>query len=185
MENDKIFTLITHDDGGKPQEKTISIKASTFFNRAFDECSHSRVIVDEDLWSVECQDCGEKLDPIRFLIKLAQNESQEEFRIQKLKNEYKRIIDILAVKTNTRCKHCGKITPINTETDIKKLGLLLRYTDTKKNRELNERVSKVRCIDNDEGIGRWKHEFYILREAGKKMIYVCKYCGEAIIEEEV
>jgi predicted RNA-binding Zn-ribbon protein involved in translation (DUF1610 family) len=185
MENDKIFTLITHDDDGKPQEKTISIKASTRFNKAFDECSHSRVTVDEDLWSVECRDCGEKLDPIRFLIRLAQNESKEEFRIQKLKNEYKRIIDILAVKTNTRCKHCGKITPINTETDIKKLGLLLRYTDTKKNQELNKRISRTRCTDSDEGIGRWEHEFYILREMERKKIYVCKFCGEVIIEEEV
>jgi ribosomal protein S27E len=182
MEN-KTFTLLAHDDNGKPVEKTISIKARTHFDKAFDECPHNQVIIDEDLWSVECSNCGEKMDPVRFLVRLAHDEAWEEFRIQKLKHTYKRITDILAIKTKTRCEHCGKITTINTEADIKKIGLLLRYADTKKNQELNKTVSKNRCGENDEGIGRWEHEFYLLRETQKIKIYVCKYCGKTVAEE--
>jgi ribosomal protein S27E len=182
---DKTFTLITHDDDGNPQEKTISIKARTYYDKAaINECEHNQVIVDEDLWAVECKDCEEKLDPIRFLIRLAHNESREEFRIQKLRNEYKRITDILAIKTKARCEHCGKITTINTEANIKKIGLLLRYVDTKKNNELNKLVSKIRCGENDEGIGLWEHEFYLLRETPKVKIYVCKFCGKTVMEEK-
>jgi ribosomal protein S27E len=180
---DKTFTLLTHDDNGKPVEKTISIKARTHYDKAFDECPHNHVIIDEDLWAVECSNCGEKLDPIGFLIRLGRDESWEEFRIQKLRNEYKRITDILAIKTKTRCEHCGKITAINTEADIKKIGLLLRYVDTQKNQELNKKTSKKMCGENDEGIGRYEHEFYLLRENPKNKIYVCKFCGTTIAEE--
>jgi ribosomal protein S27E len=181
---DKTFTLLTHDDNGKPVEKTISIKARTHYDKAFEECPHNQVIIDEDLWAVECSNCGEKMDPIRFLIRLAHDEAWEEFRIQKLRNEYKRIQDILAIKTRTRCEHCGKITTINTEADIKKIGLLLRYVDAKKNQELNK-MSKTRCAENDEGKVRWEHEFYLLRETKKIKIYVCKFCGEVIITDEL
>jgi ribosomal protein S27E len=182
MEN-KTFTLITHDDNGKPVEKTISIKARTYFDKTFGECPHNQVIIDEDLWSVECSTCGEKMDPIRFLIRLAHDETRQELRTKKLINEYKRIIDILAIKTKTRCEHCGKITTINTDVDIKQLGLLLRYVDTKKNQELNKK-SRTRCGQNDEGIGLDEHEFYLLRETSENKIYVCKYCGEVIITED-
>jgi ribosomal protein S27E len=181
---DKTFTLITHDDDGNPQEKVISIKEKTYYDKAIGECEHSQVIVDEDLWSVECSQCGEKMDPIRFLIRLAHNESREEFRIQKLRNEYKRIIDILAIKTNTRCKHCGKITPVNTEGDIKKIGLLLRYVEMVKNQELNKRAGYWCNGTNDEGHVSGEHEFYLLRETPKDKIYVCKYCGKTVTEEK-
>jgi ribosomal protein S27E len=180
---DKTFTLLTHDGNGKPVKKPISIKARAAFNKAFDECPHNQVVIDEDLWAVECSNCGEKMDPIRFLIRLAHDEAREECRTQKLRDEYKRIIDILAIKTKARCGHCGKITTINTEADIKKIGLLLRYAGTEKNRELNKTASRKICGENDEGIGRYEHEFYLLRETPQNKIYVCKFCGEKITEE--
>jgi ribosomal protein S27E len=183
VENDTTFTLITHDDDGTLQEKTVSIKAKTSWDKTFDECEHNQVLVDESLWAIECRNCGEKLDPIKFLLKLARKESMEESRIQKLRREYKRITDILAIKTNTRCKHCGKITPVNTEADIKKIGLLFRYVDTKKNQELNE-MPGHRCGESDEGTIRWEHEFYLLRETPKVKIYVCKFCGKTVTEEK-
>jgi ribosomal protein S27E len=180
---DKTFTLFTQDDNGKLVEKTISIRARTHYDKAFDECPHNQVIIDEDLWTVECSNCGEKMDPIRFLIRLAHDEAWEEFRIQKLRDEYKRITDILAIKTKARCEHCGKITTINTEANIKKIGLLLRYVETKKNQELNKMTSRKICGENDEGTGRYEHEFYLLRETPKNKIYVCKFCGITIAEE--
>jgi hypothetical protein len=179
----KTFTLITHDNNGKPNEKAISIKARTRFDKAFDACFHNRVTVDETLWAVECRDCGEKLDPIQYLLNLAREEAMEEFRLDAIKRHHKRIQDILAIKTKTRREHCGKITTINTESDIKKIGLLLKYVDVKKNRELNEGTSKKRCGENDEGIARYDHQFYLLREAPKNKIYVCKFCGITITEE--
>jgi len=181
---DRTFTLITHNDDGTPKEKTISIKSRTHLDKYFDECSHNRVTVDEDLWSVQCRDCGEKMDPIKFLIRLAHEEVGEEFRITNLRREYKRITDILAIKTKTRCEHCGKITTINTEADIKKIGVLLRYVDTKKNQALNK-ISKPRLCSGirDNGCGYSEHEYYLLREIEGVKIYVCKYCGQTITEE--
>jgi ribosomal protein S27E len=180
---DKTFTLITHDDSGKPVEKTISIKARTSFDRVFDKCPHNQVIIDEELWAVECRDCGEKLDPVHYLLSLAKDEAFEGFRLDTIKREYKRIQNILAIKTRTCCEHCGKMTTINTEADIKKIGLLIRYVDTKKNQELNKKTSRKMCGENDEGIGRYEHEFYLLRETAKNKIYVCKFCGITIAEE--
>jgi hypothetical protein len=184
---DKQFTLLTRDDDGNPIEKYISIEAITRFNKKFDVCRHTHVKVDEDLWNIECQTCGEKLDPIRYLVNLAKDESREEFRLKKLDQEYERITDILAIKSKTRCQHCGKITTVNTEGDIKKIGLLLRYVDTKKNQELNKKVPRNlltnSCGTGYDGYGRNEHEFYLLRESKEKNIYVCKYCGKTIIEE--
>jgi hypothetical protein len=45
-------------------------------------------------------------------------------------------------------------------------------------------LSKIRCRENDEGIGQWEHEFYLLRETPKAKIYVCKFCGKTVIAGE-
>jgi ribosomal protein S27E len=180
--DEKTFTLITHDDEGNPQEKTLSIKARTQWDKKPGDCTHSRVVVDESLWKVECEDCGEMLDPIHYLLGWARGERAEETRVSELKREYKRITDILEIKTRTRCEHCRKITAINTEGDIKKIGLLLRYVDTGKNRALNKGCRYGECGIDDQDCRRLDHEFYLMREVSGKKLYVCKYCGKAIWE---
>lgn len=74
----------------------------------FDKCQHKRVEVDEIAAEVECKDCGQKLSPIAVLVRLAREESRLRFRIeqnQKLKAE-------LDKKTRTKCRHCGRMTPV-------------------------------------------------------------------------
>jgi DNA-directed RNA polymerase subunit RPC12/RpoP len=183
---DRNFTLITHEEGGKSVERIVSIKVRTRFDKKFDECTHNRVSIDEELWSVQCRDCGEKMDPIKFLVRLAHEEVGEEFRITKLRQEYKRITDILAIKTKTRCQHCKKVTTINTEADIKKIGVLLRYVDSGKNAELNKRIRRFEDMchgERDDGHRNSNHEYYLLRETEGIKIYVCKYCGQTVNEK--
>ena len=183
--SDKTFTLITHGDDGQPVEKTISIKAKTNGRRKPKDCKHRHVMVDEELWGVECRDCGEKLDPIAYLVRLANDEADMEWRVDELRQERNRIMDILALKTKTRCEHCRKMTTINTEGDIKKMGLLLRYVDTGKNEELNSKKRTGGCKGKrDDGTEKWDCEFYLLRETAKDKIYICKYCGTTITEEK-
>jgi len=179
---DETFTLITHDRDGNPQEKTVSVKRKRRIDKRLDECQHNQILVDDELWEIECLKCGEKLDPVNYLIRLAGEEDVMEYRLNTLRREYKRINDILAVKTKTRCEHCGKLTTVNTEADINKMGLLLRYVDTQKNNELNKRNM---CHGlRDDGICHINHEFYLLRENETAKIYVCKYCGQSITEGE-
>jgi ribosomal protein S27E len=104
---DRTFTLITHEGD---RERTISIKAQFDRDRGAQECKHTCIVVDESLWTVECTDCGEKLDPIHYLIQLAREERYVEFRIDELKKAHKRIMEVLEGKKRTRCKHCGKYT---------------------------------------------------------------------------
>ena len=41
----------------------------------FDEgCKHIRIIVDANLRTVECRDCGYKLDPVEILLQIASKE---------------------------------------------------------------------------------------------------------------
>jgi hypothetical protein len=124
------------------------------------------------------------MDPMKFLIRLAHEETGEEFRMSNLRREYKRVSDILAIKTKAQCEHCKKITTINTESDIKKIGLLLRYVDTKKNQELNKESKSRLCGVRDSGYTSYEHEFYLLRETEEVKIYVCKYCGQIITEKK-
>jgi DNA-directed RNA polymerase subunit RPC12/RpoP len=106
------FTLIVRGSAGELQERTVSIKARLNCNKGHGDCKHTHVEVDESLWSVECQDCGEKLDPIQYLVQLAKEENFVRYRVEELKEEHKRIMEVLEKKTRTRCEHCGKYTRI-------------------------------------------------------------------------
>lgn len=71
-------------------------------------CQHKRVEIDERLAEVECRDCGEKLNPIHVLVRMAREESMWKLRLesmQKLKAD-------LDEKLRTKCRHCGQMTPV-------------------------------------------------------------------------
>ena len=105
---DRTFTLITQKDG-ETKEQVVSIrKKKTEFNG----CRHNSAVVDKALWRIECAECGESLDPIQFLIRLAEDEAVAEMRLEAAEREYKRINDILKVRMHTKCEHCGKSTKI-------------------------------------------------------------------------
>lgn len=71
-------------------------------------CKHVNMVVDENLDVLECEDCGERLNPISALIRLAREES----RLERLIKEVNVSIEKLDKKKRTQCRHCGKMTPI-------------------------------------------------------------------------
>ena len=75
---------------------------------AIGKCQHKRVEVDELLAEVTCRDCGEKLNPIAVMVRMAQEESRLGRRIAELKQLQ---VD-LEKKQRTICKHCGRTTPV-------------------------------------------------------------------------
>jgi len=89
-------------------KKIISIKDKVSA-RFQGECQHVHVMVDDDLNTLECIDCGALLNPIAYIAKLAKQESRQWNAIQSLKDRYN------AVKEKTRCKcqHCGQMTRID------------------------------------------------------------------------
>jgi len=73
-------------------------------------CQHTQVEVDEMLAEVKCKCCGERLNPIAVLARLAREESRFEWRRQELDVARKRFEQ----KTKTTCEHCGRMTRIKT-----------------------------------------------------------------------
>ena len=147
------------------------------------ECEHNNVTVDEALWLIECDDCGKALDPIQYLIMLARDQERLELRAYKLRNECQRVSDIISLKTKVRCEHCNKMTAINTDSDARKLGLLLKCVNDAKNNELNTKAGSGNCDRYAEGFNKYLHEYYLLRELPEKRLYVCKRCGKSIWED--
>jgi ribosomal protein S27E len=118
---DRTFTVISNENG-KIHERSISIKKK---EAKFGSCKHDSVLVDKDLWNIECADCGEILDPIQYLVNLAGEETLSKFRLDTMQEEYMRIEDVLKKRTHTKCEHCGKSTKITgwTSPDLSDNGL--------------------------------------------------------------
>lgn len=76
------------------------------FKRAKSECEHLSIVVTEGLWRIECDDCHEKLDPVAWLLKRADEEGAMEWR-------FDRLAKALAKRKRTKCQHCGKMTSIS------------------------------------------------------------------------
>lgn len=72
------------------------------------KCQHNKFIVDQELATVECGLCGEKLNPIWALGQLCDKEG----RAHRTYERVKKLTEILDGKTKCKCKNCGKITPI-------------------------------------------------------------------------
>jgi len=105
---ERTFTLITKK-GDKVHERVVSIQEK---KKKSTDCQHDCALVDEDLWQIECAECGEILDPIHYLMEIAKEERMVKFRLDGMKAEYERIKDALKNRTRTRCEHCGKQTKI-------------------------------------------------------------------------
>jgi hypothetical protein len=98
------------------------------------------------------------------------------------------MMEVLETKSKTKCQHCGKITTVNTEGDIKKQGILLKYVSPEKNKALNNQCKKpVNCHSGTRhGIyqGYEDHEFYHLRQDHDgNNLYVCRFCGFSMWEK--
>lgn len=69
------------------------------------ECKHSRIVVDSMLAGVKCDDCGEELNPVAVLHRMACEQSLWSF-------ENKKRVELmrqLSFRTSKKCPHCGKM----------------------------------------------------------------------------
>ncbi len=76
--------------------------------RLVESCAHRAILVDVQLSTVECGDCGEKLNPVMMLSRMGREESR-------WAEEYKRLQGIkktLETRTRCKCQHCGQMTRI-------------------------------------------------------------------------
>lgn len=72
------------------------------------KCKHNHIVVDEKLFEVECDDCGEKLNPIWVLAKFAKQDESLTWRRDALKKEIEAYEDRLRFK----CGSCGQVNNI-------------------------------------------------------------------------
>lgn len=73
------------------------------------KCWHKRFTIDETLDTVECRDCGEKLNPMYALRTLARQETQYHEYHARYQDEMKRLTE----RSRTKCQHCGQMTRIS------------------------------------------------------------------------
>lgn len=71
-------------------------------------CQHKNLSVDEDLNTVECDDCGEKLNPVAVLMRFSREESRWAREGERLRELHKE----LDARVRCKCQHCGQMTRI-------------------------------------------------------------------------
>lgn len=74
-------------------------------------CSHlnCHFIVDESRDTVECADCGERMNPMWVLARLCSRDSMFHAAHAKYRDEMKRLNE----RQSTKCRHCGQMTRIS------------------------------------------------------------------------
>ncbi len=74
------------------------------------KCRHGDFEVDEKAAEVTCGHCKEKLSPIWVLMEIATNDRVLRDRWSTMRAE----IELMKPRTQTKCKHCQKLTPVPT-----------------------------------------------------------------------
>ena len=96
---------------GDPRPEEVSMVPVAGPNAAFareGQCRHLNISVHEDRTDVVCRDCGEKLNPIWVLTRMAKEETKWSLR----RAEFIAAREALAVRQRCKCQHCGKMTRI-------------------------------------------------------------------------
>jgi len=86
----------------------ITIAHSRRWSATKKKCLHKRVTIDEELLDMLCNDCGVRVNPIKWMI-------HREERFQEHIDGYRRYTDARAAydkKTRCKCEHCGRITRV-------------------------------------------------------------------------
>jgi len=78
--------------------------------RSRDACRHLKILVDPALTYVECESCGEKLNPVWVLERMITQASHWKYRLE----ENRKTLEKLEKKKRTKCEHCGRFTTVNT-----------------------------------------------------------------------
>ena len=98
---------VINGDGKKSDGNVITLQeVSTRFRH--DKCQHRKLLVCEEKFHVECGDCGERLDPVYALIRLAREES----RLRQLIEGKKQLVAEIEQKNRCKCDKCGQMTRI-------------------------------------------------------------------------
>lgn len=74
----------------------------------YGKCRHLSVVVDPDMEYVECRACGERLNPMAVLYRMA----TEETRYQRTITEYRKWYKKYKERVRVKCRNCGKMTPV-------------------------------------------------------------------------
>lgn len=74
------------------------------------KCMHfGRFLVDATKAEVTCRDCGEKLNPMFVLGRLASEETRWHESFKRYQGQMKRLNE----RSRTKCQHCGQMTRIS------------------------------------------------------------------------
>ena len=76
-------------------------------------CDHRSVLIDDELWQITCAKCGEVLDPIAYMVRLAKEESYQNLLVNSYKKEVEELKNKLNEINRCKCEHCGKFTKID------------------------------------------------------------------------
>jgi Zn finger protein HypA/HybF involved in hydrogenase expression len=99
MSDDKVTPLPVR---AKPLGKMLEVV------RSFGKCEHRRATVDEQLAELTCSDCGAKLNPIQYLVQIANKLSAWEWEHERIVAARKQ----LAERKRARCPHCDTMFDI-------------------------------------------------------------------------
>lgn len=88
--------------------KTVPGKPISVAQVPYTACRHLHTEIDPQKAEVTCLDCKALLNPIWLLEQL----SREDDRLFRRWAELKATIQAMDERTKTKCKHCGKMTPI-------------------------------------------------------------------------
>jgi hypothetical protein len=76
--------------------------------KSFSECQHMRVAVDPELAELFCRDCKAKLNPIQYIVRIAQQFTNWEYEHERIKQARAQLEE----RKQCRCTKCGEMTDI-------------------------------------------------------------------------
>ena len=103
-DNSNIISLVT---GKKPSKDKRILKKS--YGKGNRICLHGPYLIDEQLSTVECEGCGEKLNPMFVLMRLAGKETTWHTYEQRYNEDMARLQE----RSRTKCEHCKEMTRIS------------------------------------------------------------------------
>lgn len=74
------------------------------------KCGHRQLVIDEELNTVECEDCKAQLNPVAMLKRFATEQTMWERR----GDELRELHAALDAKVRCKCQHCGLFTRVRT-----------------------------------------------------------------------
>lgn len=76
--------------------------------KLLNDCKHMRVAIDPELAELTCRDCQQKLNPIQYITRIAQQFSTWEHERERIREARAQ----LAERKQCRCTKCGEMTEV-------------------------------------------------------------------------